>query len=305
MRAIVVLALLAGLASGPRAGDRERQRPATQQRWQPDVGAARRYAERRPGDVSFAIIAGGGRTRGFQKARTAPAASTIKAMLLAAYLRSAHDRPLRADERALLEPMIRSSDNAAGVQVAAMLGGEPLERLARAARMRDFEWVWEPGWLGGQSQISARDQARFFLRYPRHLPKRHRRFARRLLGSIVEWQRWGIGEVRPPHWRLYFKGGWGIEDDGLGTVNHQVAFLERGKCRVALAILTEHNPSTEDGAETLRGVAHRLLRGIERAPCGERPKQGLGRGLDLGKERRNPLDLLTPWPGAELGQGRP
>src|ERR1044072_8494140 len=28
----------------------------------------------------------------------------------------------------------------------------------------------------------------------------------------------------------------------------------------------------------------------------------LGRCLDLGKERRNSLDLLAPWPGAELGQ---
>jgi hypothetical protein len=198
--------------------------------------------------------------------------------------------------------MIRASDNAAGIHVAALLGDSPIERLARAARMRDFQWVWEPGWLGGLSQISARDQAAFFLRYPRYVPKRHRRFARRLLGSIVEWQRWGVGEVRPRHWRLYFKGGWGIADDGVGVVNHQVAFLERGRCRVALAILTEHDPSTTDGAETLRGVAHRLLRGIERAPCGARPKQGLGRRLDLGKERRNPLDLLATGPGAELGQ---
>lgn len=100
------------------------------------------------------------------------------------------------------------------------------------------------------------------------LPKRHRRFGRRLLGSIVPWQRWGIADARPRGWRLYFKGGWGIADDGVGTVNHQVAFLERGHCRIALAILTEHNPSTADGAETQRGVAERLLRGIRRAPCG-------------------------------------
>lgn len=303
MRALVALAILASLASTPPAGERERsQHPSAQRRWEPDIAAARRYAARQPGDVSFAVIDTRGRLRGFHAARTAPAASTIKAMLLAAYLRSAHDRALRPDEAALLEPMIRSSDNAAGIRVAALLGSEPLERVARKARMRDFEWVWEPGWLGGQSQISARDQARFFLRYPHYLPKRHRRFARRLLGSIVEWQRWGIAAVRPPHWRLYFKGGWGIEDDGVGTVNHQVAFLERGRCRVALAILTEHNPATEEGAETQRGIARRVLRGIERAPCGARPKQGLGRGLDLGEERRHPFDLLPPWPGAELGQ---
>jgi hypothetical protein len=268
VRAIVALAILADLVSGSSANDPGTRRPPVAQRWKPDLAAARHYAKRRPGDVSFAIAGTGSQVRGFRKTRTAPAASTIKAMLLAAYLRSAHDRSLRADERALLELMIRSSDNAAGIQVATLLGGNPVRRLARAARMRDFQWVWEPGWLGGLSQISARDQASFFLRYPRYLPKRHRRFARRLLGSVVSWQRWGVGEVRPRHWRLYFKGGWGIADDGAGTVNHQVAFLERGKCRIALAILTEHNPSPTDGTETLRGVARRLLRGIERAPCG-------------------------------------
>lgn len=273
MKTIAALAILVSLLSsaalGPGPANRERvARRATTGSWQPDIAAARRYASRRPGDVSFAIVDLRSRLRGFRESRTAPAASTIKAMLLAAYLRqrSVRDRRLRDGERALLEPMIRSSDNAAGTQIAAIVS-ERMQRLARATGMRDFSWVWEPGWLGGQSQISARDQARFFYRYSHYVPKRHRRFARRLLASIVPWQRWGIASVRPPGWRLYFKGGWGIEDDGIGTVNHQVAFLTRGDCRIALAILTEHNPSTATGAETQRGIAKRLLRGLRRAPC--------------------------------------
>jgi hypothetical protein len=277
MKTIAVLAILvsllssAAMDSGPSNGERLKRRAAMTRSWDPGVVAARRYARSRPGDVSFAIVDLRSRLRGFRESRTAPAASTIKAMLLAAYLRqrSVRDRRLRADEKALLEPMIRASDNAAGSQVAALVG-EGVERLARVARMRDFQWVWEPGWLGGQSQISARDQARFFFRYSRYLPKRHRRFARRLLASIVPWQRWGIADVRPPGWHLYFKGGWGIEDDGVGTVNHQVAFLTRGECRIAIAILTEHNPATATGAETQRGIAKRLLRGIRRAPCSPR-----------------------------------
>lgn len=267
MRAIATLAILASLLSGAALGPGPRGNGGTGF-WEPNLNSARRYARHRPGDVSFAIVDLRSRLGGFRKARTAPAASTIKAMLLAAYLRrpSVRRRPLRAEDEALLEPMIRASDNAAATEVAAIVGPR-VSRLARAAHMRDFRWEWEPGWLGGQSQISARDQARFLLRYPRYLPKRHRRFARRLLASIVPWQRWGIADARPRGWRLYFKGGWGINDDGVGTVNHQVAFLERGVCRIALAILTEHNPSTADGAETQRGVAKRLLRGIQRAPC--------------------------------------
>jgi hypothetical protein len=269
VKAIVALALLASLLSGPALGPSSKGNGGTGARaWQPNLEAARRYARRQPGDVSFAVVGLGSPLRGFLESRTAPAASTIKAMLLATYLRqpSVRRRRLREDERALLRSMIRISDNAAAAQVAATVG-DRVVRLARASRMRDFEWEWAPGWIGGQSQISARDQARFFLRYPRYVPKRHRRFARRLLGSVVSWQRWGIADARPRGWRLYFKGGWGINDDGVGVVNHQVAFLERGRCRIALAILTEHNPSTTDGAETLRGISKRLLRGIRRAPC--------------------------------------
>jgi Beta-lactamase enzyme family len=267
--------------------------------WKPSVASARRYARPRLGDVSFALV---GRRlhlrlRSFQGARTAPAASTIKAMLLAAYLRlpGVRNRRLGEDEKALLEPMIRVSDNAAGISVAAIVG-DRVERLARAAGMRDFEWVHEPGWLGGLSQVSARDQARFLWRYERYLPGRHRHFARRLLRSVVSWQRWGIASVKPRRWRLYFKGGWGIADDGLGTVNHQVAFLERGRCRLALAILTEHNPSPGYGAETLRSVAARLLHGIAAAPCGRRQQRAslIRRlDLDLGEEWWHPLDPLS------------
>jgi hypothetical protein len=274
-------------------------------RWNPSVPGARRYARARLGDVSFAIVGLHSRLRSFRGARTAPAASVIKAMLLVAYLRqrSVRGRRLHADEKALLEPMIRVSDNAAGIQVAALLGDGRVERLARAARMRDFDWVYEPGWLGGLSQISARDQARFLLHYERYVPGRHRHFARHLLGSIVSWQRWGIADVRPRGWRLYFKGGWGIADDGVGTVSHQVAFLQRGRCRLALAILTEHNPSTAYGNETLRGVARRLLHGIRAAPCGRRRavRPQLGRGLDLGEKRGNALDLLAAGTRTELG----
>jgi len=298
-----LLALLLLVAAPSSAGAAER---AASRAWKPSVAGARRYARARLGDVSFAIVGRHTRLRSFQGARTAPAASVIKAMLLVAYLRqpSVRDRRLHADEKALLEPMIRVSDNAAGIQVAALLGDGRVERLARAARMRDFQWVYEPGWLGGLSQISARDQARFLLRYRRYVPGRHRHFVRHLLGSVIDWQRWGVASVRPRGWRLYFKGGWGINDDGVGVVSHQVAFLERGRCRLGLAILSEHNPSTAYGIETLRGVAGRLLHGIAAARCGRRgpSKQQLGGRLDLGEEWRHALDRLTAWSGAELGQ---
>ena len=225
--------------------------------WIPAVGAAKRYASGRAGEVSFAIVDWAGRYFRFHGSRTAPSASVIKAMLLVAYLRRAgvRNQSLTRDERALLRPMIRRSDNGAASLVSSIVGARRINRLARAARMRDFRfsYVW------GLSRISPRDQARFMYRLERFVPRRHRRFALRQLARITPSQRWGIGRVKPPGWGLYFKGGWG---GGTGWVNHQVALLKRGDRRVSLAIFTESNPSHGYGKQTLRGVAARLLRGL-------------------------------------------
>jgi hypothetical protein len=113
--------------------------------------------------------------------------------------------------------------------------------------------------IWGNSRICAADQARFLLRLASYVPRRHRAFALRLLGSVARSQRWGLARERPPGWVLYFKGGWG---SGTGAVDHQVALLRRGRRRLALAILTTGSPSHAYAKETLRGVAARLLRGL-------------------------------------------
>ncbi len=77
-----------------------------------------------------------------------------------------------------------------------------------------------------------------------------------LLNTITPVQRWGIARARPPGWRLYFKGGW---------VDHQVALLTRSDQRVSVAILTLHDELHAYGRETLRGIALRLLRGLDSA----------------------------------------
>ena len=237
--------------------------PAAAAPWSAHVGDADRYAEQRTGEVSFGVRTERG-LRGAAIRRTVPSASVVKAMLLVAYLRQpeVRARRLRRDERALLGPMIRRSDNSRASQVCNIVDTSGLARLAGRVRMRHFH-ATRP-W--GLSAINVADQTRFFLRIDRYVPRRHRRFAMGLLGSIVLSQRWGIAQVRPRGWALYFKGGWG---SGTGWADHQVALLRRGRRRIAVAVLITGSPSHAYGNETLRGVAARLLSGLR---PGSRPR---------------------------------
>jgi len=250
-----VAGLLLLLTVGAPLGAGSQPRP-----WKPSMGAAIRYASHRDGVIAFAV-----RTRssswGWHSGQTFHSASVVKAMMLVAYLnqRSVRHRRLNASDRALLEPMIRWSDNDAASAVLGIVGTGALRLVAYRAAMRRFAPI--AGWWG-MSQIDAADQARFFMRIDRLLPPLHRAYGLRLLRTITPGQRWGIARVRPSGWRLYFKGGWG---SGTGWVDHQVALLTRGHQRVSVAILTSMDESHAYGEETLRQIARRLLRGLATA----------------------------------------
>ena len=229
---------------------------APRESWRPDLRHARAYAQSRAGVVAFAVRTPG-RHWGFHGTWTMPSASVVKAMLMAAYLRQpgVRGRPLSSQSRALLGPMIRRSDNVAASQVRNIVGNDALVRLAHDSHMRRFA----PAANWGESRITANDQTLFFMRIERLLPRRHRRYAMRLLARVVPRQRWGFAQAVPAGWRLHFKGGWG---SGTGAVDHQAGLLTRGPRRVAIAVMTLSNPSHDYGKETLRGVAERLLRGL-------------------------------------------
>jgi hypothetical protein len=214
------------------------------------IARARHWAIGRAGNPSFAVVGERGRIRGLHRARTYPAASVTKAMLMVAVLRSARHRRLSGSERGLLNPMITLSDNDAARALFARYGSLGLDRVAHAARMRHFT---SRGALF-EARIAAGDQARFFARIDRLVPRRHRRYARYLLRSIVSYERWGIPPAaRAHHLRVFFKGGW------RSHITHQVALLERSKRhRVALAVLTE-SPSMAYGEATIEGIARRVL----------------------------------------------
>jgi hypothetical protein len=225
--------------------------------WQPSMAAAVAYASHRHGEIAFAVRTPT-RSWSWHGAEIFPSASVLKAMLLVAYLDlpSVRARALGPADLALLAPMIRRSDNAAAGRLLGIVGAARLRGLAHRAGMHRFTPVTGT-W--GLSRIDAVDQARYFLRIDSLLAPRHRAYAMRLLNTITPAQRWGLARVRPPGWRLYFKGGWG---SGTGWVDHQVALLTRGDERVSVAILTHLDGSHAYGKETLRGIALRLLKGL-------------------------------------------
>jgi hypothetical protein len=204
------------------------------------------------------VVDTNGKTSGASSHRTFLTASVVKAMLLVAYLRMlhSHHRGLSSSDRAILHPMIHVSDNNAATAVWRRVGRDRgLRRIARAAQMTDFSV--HGFWL--TARTSAFDQARYFVGMDALLPREFRGYARNLLSHIVASQSWGIPAVaRRRHWQVYFKGGWLPRSHGL--VN-QVARLEKRHLKIAIAVLTEGDPSMAYGEETIAGVTQRLLTG--------------------------------------------
>ena len=262
----------AAAAVGPASGAGSRRHPAPclvpgrraplDRLWRPNVLSAIGYARLRQGDIAFGV-----RTAhafyAYRPDHQEWSASVLKAMLLVAYLSrpSVARRALSAGERALLGPMITESDNDAANTIDEIVGDTALDALATRVGMRSFV-ARQPIW--GESLITVRDQTRFFLSIDSFIPRRHRLYAMRVLASIVPAQRWGIGEVAPRGWKLYFKGGWG---SGTGLIDNQVALLTRGCARVSIAVLTMDDGSHAYGKQTLEVIFRKLLAGL---PIGAR-----------------------------------
>lgn len=285
--AIAVIAVMGAQADArpPHTGKAAGEESVKRFPWEKRMKAAKGFARGRAGSVSFALVDEFGHLHGFHRGARYSSASVVKAMLLVAYLRKGDvkRRRLHGSERALLRPMVTRSDNDAASAVMDRVGTGGLARLARRAGMRRFipDEVW------GGSQITARDQAVYFSRIARLLPRRHRAYGLGLLRSVIPGQRWGTPAGAPSHWRLYFKGGW-VPSSGGGWRVHQAALLRQGKRRLSLAVLTEGGPSLGYGAATITGVVRRLLRGYNRWEGPGRPKR-----KGKGNRRTNYLKVVS------------
>jgi hypothetical protein len=222
------------------------------------IEAAARLLDTRAGRTAFAVVDSRGRLSGLRVHEHFQTASVVKVMMLVAYLQrlAAEHRELRAADNAILYPMIHVSDNSAASRALLIAGPGALARLAHEAGMTDY--APGVGWWAF-TQTSAADQARFLFALDRLVPSRFYDYARALMSGIEPSQSWGIPPVARPRWQVFFKTGQ-LPEEGLFN---EVARLERGGLRVAIAVLTTSDPSTAYGQETIRGVAAALL---ERTP---------------------------------------
>lgn len=246
-----------GLPAGPQPAGLGQERP---ERWVPrrsEIEAARRYADAREGTVAFAVVTSRGEVHGLKRNRIFPSASLVKVMLLLAYLDrlDATGKPLSAEGRSLLAPMIEVSDNLAASQAYGLVGPDGLEEVARRAGMKRF--VAAPAW--GDSSVTAGDIARLFTRVDRLVETSRRDYLRQLLSRITPDQSWGIPAVTGDAWNTLFKGGW--RPTAAGQLVHQAALLKRRGSRVGLAVLSDGNPSFDYGVGTIEGVTCRLMSG--------------------------------------------
>ena len=220
------------------------------------LSAARRFAASREGEISFAVLGPSGQITGRRIGRQHESASLIKAMILVAYLRelAREGREPSDFELQQMDYMIRLSDNYSASELYEAVGPEALDELAAEAGMRSFETnaFW------GSCLLTAEDQVRLFVSLDRLLPAAHRDLARDMLENIASFHSWGIPQAARPAWRVFFKGGWRPDEED-GQIVHQAALLERGSRKVAMAVLTTHNPSETYGHDTVRGIARRLL----------------------------------------------
>jgi beta-lactamase class A len=152
--------------------------------------------------------------------------------------------------------------------VKAMLLIARLRQLERSGQSLDPQFSGRGYWAN--ATVSASDQARLFARLNRVTPRTHRRLARSLLASVVPEQRWGLPRAAGRRWRVRFKGGW--RPSASGRLVHQAARLERGRTAIAIAVLTDGNPSHAYGVETVRGIGARLLDADRRSRLGRRER---------------------------------
>ncbi|CAM5410790.1 hypothetical protein SVIOM342S_10409 [Streptomyces violaceorubidus] len=218
-------------------------------------------------------------------------ASIVKVDILATLLLQAQDagRNLTAAERALAEPMIRKSDNAATNKLWREIGGASGLREANK-RMGLTSTKGGPGTKWGLTQTTASDQIRLLLsvfegpatlKTDSPLNKDSRAYIRTLMTHVASDQAWGVSAVSGSDYAL--KNGWlQRTTSGLWDVNSVAGspWTDTPTCRrpVGRQRVNERRCLIRGaGSQASSGRDHQNLKGPGVSACSPRRDTCLGR----------------------------
>ncbi len=194
-------------------------------------------------------------------------ASVVKVDVLATLLLQAQDagRHLTAQERALAEPMIRNSDNAATNTLWREIGGAPALEAANK-RLGLTATQGGPGAKWGLTRTTASDQIRLLLSvfdgaataHPASpLNKDSRTYIQTLMTRVADDQAWGVSAVSGSGYAL--KNGWLQRTaTGLWDVNSVGRVTVDGH-RYLVAVLSDGSGSMSEGISVVERAARQAV----------------------------------------------
>ncbi|MFJ5019024.1 serine hydrolase [Streptomyces griseoluteus] len=194
-------------------------------------------------------------------------ASIVKVDILATLLLQAQDagRPLTARERALAEPMIRNSDNAATNALWREIGGAAgLEAANKRMGLTSTKGGPGPEW--GLTQTTASDQIRLLLcvfggaatsESNSPLNQDSQAYVRALMTRVASDQAWGVSAASGSDHAL--KNGWLQRTaSGLWDVNSVGRVTVNGH-RYLVAVLSDGSSSMNDGISVVERAARQAV----------------------------------------------
>jgi beta-lactamase class A len=218
--------------------------------------AAAAIARDRQGLVGVAVYQlATGDLHSFQGTQAFPMYSTTKVPIMLTVLDRAlrEERQVAAREQALIEAMIKVSDNNAASALLADVGGAAVvERYLKRigitnTHMNDYAW--------GSSTTTAQDMARLMAKLGScsTLVPRLCRYALETMQNVVRSQKWGVSAGVPDPGGVALKNGWYPQRNGWGI--NSIGLVTSGGKQYAIAVFTNPDPSMAYGVETIERIS--------------------------------------------------
>jgi beta-lactamase class A len=184
-------------------------------------------------------------------------ASTVKATILAALLRKAHEqrRSLTSTEKGYAWKMITVSDNNAATALWNDVGMHWLQHFLNLAGMTHTKLGQNGYW--GLTLETAYDESlllKVLVTSNSVLTTSERDYELYLMAHVTSSQRWGTPAGVPMSFTVHVKNGW-LPVSGYGWVINSLGAFTKTGVAYTMDVLTDHNGSMAYGVTTVEDIA--------------------------------------------------